>query len=138
MIFPNLDAQTTETTLPMYRDWALDETRQQLATRGGKPYYVDGLPALRTWIWKALVTDRNTYSAYSKEFGNDLRLIERTTDLDIVKSELKRLISEALLVSPYIKNVRDFSFERSDSAIYVTCTVDTVYGETEVSYEHLQ
>lgn len=138
MIFPNIDAPATEQALPLYRDWAFDEARQQLATRGGKTYYVDGLPALKTWIWKALVTDRNTYTAYSKEFGNDLRQLERTTDLEILKSELKRLITEALIVSPYIKAVRDFTFEQIGSGIHVACTVDTVYGETEARYEYVQ
>ncbi len=139
MIFPDIAVRPQEQKqpLPLYRDWAFDETTGQLATRGDKNYYTEGLPALKTWIWKALSTKRNTYVAYGPNFGGDLHALRGISNEDILCSELQRLIKEALLVSPYITSVDGFSFSRKNDTVHVSCTVKTVYGETEVNYDYI-
>ena len=50
---------------------------------------------------------------------------------------LRRMVRDALLVSPYITEVDGFSVSQSGSTVTVACTVRTIYDsfETEVTLE---
>ena len=117
------------------RDWAFDLETKQFLRKGGRQYLEEGREALKNWIWKALKTPRDRYAAYSSEFGEEFDQIQGITDFDLIQEELERMITDALLVSPYINHVRGFSFEREGSVVYVHFTADTAFGELETETE---
>lgn len=96
--------------------------------------YVDELESVRQAIYLILNTERYAWIIYSWDYGREFdRLIGQP--IDLVLSELKRLIQEALLQDDRIESVDNFSFETGRNYIHVTFTAYTIYGETEIETE---
>lgn len=134
-LFPELTVAnlSDEKRLPMYREWAFDFEKEELKTKHGKYYLVEGNEALKIWIYKALKTERYIFVAYTKNYGSEVStLIGIVEDEDILFSEISRYIEESLLVNPYIVSVGDFSFSHPKGGeINVKFSVSTVYGDME-------
>ena len=130
-IFPFISPEILEngqiSELPMFREYAYDFENN---------YLVEGNEALRIWIFKALTTERFRYTAYDSAFGSEIHtLIGSSSHSDIVKSELKRFIIEALMVNPYISEISDFTFTQAKSGLQVEFTCTTIYGLAQVEWE---
>lgn len=139
-IFPFISPEILEheqsRELPLFREYAYDFVNNRLLLRNGNTYLVEGNEALRIWIFKALTTERFRYTAYDSAFGSETHtLIGSPSHSEIVKSELKRFIIEALMVNPYISEINDFIFTQTGSGLQVEFTCTTVYGLTQVSWE---
>ncbi len=90
---------------------------------------------MQIWIYKALLTPRFRHVAYTKAYGSEIHtLLGQAVSRDILESELRRFIIEALMVNPYIVELNGFRFEfsRAGVTVYFDCT--TVYGEMRQSY----
>lgn len=140
MIFPDWGTAPTETggELPLFREWAVDWDEGRLALKNGEPYLLEGKEALQVWVRLALHLESRRFacSAHSHDYGNELdSLLGRCADSGIRDSQLRRMVRDALLVSPYITEVDGFAVEQSGSAVTVVCTVHTIYDsfETEVT-----
>ncbi|MCM1339786.1 MAG: DUF2634 domain-containing protein [Muribaculaceae bacterium] len=128
-------AQTAE--LPVFKELAFNFETGQLKTMGGRYYYVEKNEAIKVWIWKALKSSRYTYLAYSTDYGNEIHtLIGRYLAKQLLYSELKRMIEEALLCNPYILSLTDFRVEQKGSVVTCTFEVNTVYGTTAQAYTY--
>ena len=142
MIFPDWGAaaaQSDNTRLPLYTEWAVDWDKNAFALRNGTPYTVTGTEALKIWVRCALhpASVRFLHSAHSADYGNQIaEYMADAANQGILESLLKREIQDALLISPYITAVDGFSFMRNGSRLTVRFTVHTVYEdfttETEV------
>lgn len=136
---PNTLTDTTElqTTveLPIFKELAVDFETGQLKTRGGQYYYVEKNEAIKVWCWKALFSSRYTYLAYSTNYGNEIyTLIGRYLDKQLLYSELRRMIEEALLCNPYITSLSDFDITREGAKVVCNFSVNTVYGNVAQAY----
>lgn len=136
MIFPDWNTkETNKTPLPLIREWAVDWETGELKRRDGEPYTVTGDEAVKIWVRLALDAKcvRFLYSAHSHDYGNELgALFGYSMNRGILESELKRRITDALLVCPYITGAEDFSFEVQGSGMTVHFTVKTVYNSFEM------
>lgn len=138
MLFPDWNTtQTKNAALPLAREWAVDFDTGELLRRDGEPYTVTGDEAVKIWVKLALDAKcvRFCFSAHSHDYGNELgALFGRSMDSGILESELKRRITDALCVCPYITGAEDFAFETQGSGVTAHFTVKTVYNsfETEV------
>ena len=87
--------------------------------------------ALMLWVEKAIRTQIDRYNMYSgKKYGayiEDL-VIGKSYGFDFVESEMKREIETALLRHEDILAVTGLSAVRSSSALNVTFTLKTIYG----------
>ena len=129
----------TAVELPIFKELAFDFETGQLKKRGGQHYYVEKNEALKIWIWKALFTSRFTYLAYSTNYGNEIyTLIGRYLHKDLLYSELRRMIEEALLCNPYIKSLSDFQIEREGAKVTCNYSVNTVYGSVAQYYTYTE
>lgn len=120
--------------LPLFKEYAVDWDNKTLLLKDGRPYLLTGNEALKVWIYKALhpQTQLFKYNAYSDNYGNEImNLISRFVNTDIKHAELQRIISEALLVNPYILNLSDFVFSQIGSKMTIEFTVQTVYGKID-------
>ncbi|MTI56164.1 DUF2634 domain-containing protein [Geosporobacter ferrireducens] len=97
--------------------------------------YIDKLEAMKQAIYKILMTDRYKYLIYNWNYGFEISdLIGKPRAF--VYPELKRRITEALLVDDRITAVDSFEFEETDRAVVlVKFTVHTTFGEVEASKE---
>lgn len=135
MIFPDwgtVSAQTANSTLPPFTEWAVDWDAGTLAMRNGNFYTVTGTEAVKIWVWRALHPESRRFccTAWSADYGNELEhLLGGVTDQGILESRLKQYIRDALLILPYITAVDTFSFARAGSLVEASFTVHTIYDE---------
>ena len=125
------------TALPLLREAAMDfETGQPVLEPGGDVRRVEGLEAVRVWVWRALQPDnvRFAYSAHTERYGNQLHLLAGKA-LPEAESRLAGLVREALLVCPYITGVERFAFTREGARLKAAFTVRTVYGQMRMESE---
>ena len=129
------DAATVD--LPLFQEYAWDFERDCfLYDVNGQHILLTGNPALEVWIYKALKTERFEYLAYSWQYGIELKpFIGKVMGVQERYSELRRVITECLMVNPYIRSIDSFSITPENRAelIRVHITLTTVYGEVEIN-----
>jgi len=96
----------------------------------GKVVEVDGVEAYRQWAQKTLLTPRYRHPIYSRNYGQEFEdLLRRNLTRAGNESEIKRMVTEALMVDPRTASVGDFTFDWQEDTVYFTCTVTTAQGE---------
>ncbi len=134
-ITPPEDSQRVTGSLPMFREYAYDFANNCLLLKDGQTYLVEGNEALRIWIFKALATERFRYTAYDAVFGSEINALPgQVLNQAVLQAEIKRFITEALMVNPYIVKLDNFQFERRLSGISVDFDVTTIYGSEPFSW----
>lgn len=123
--------------LPLFQEYAWDFERDCfLYDVNGRHLLLTGNPALEVWIYKALKTERFEYLAYSWQYGIELKpFIGKVMGVQERYSELRRVITECLMVNPYIRSIDSFSITSENRAelVRVHITLTTVYGEVEIN-----
>ena len=77
-----------------------------------------------------------SYTAYDSACGSEIHtLIGSAIHSEIVTSELKRFIIEALMVNPYISELSNFQFTRTESGVQVEFDCTTIYGAMTVEWD---
>jgi len=137
-IFPFLDVppeaeQEVAGELPLFREYGWNAEKGDFTMKDGNPVELEGREALRVWIYKALVTERFRYLAYTWDYGSELeRLIGSTFSARAKQSEAERYVREALLMNPYIVDIKDMEVSFEGDTLQVQFTAATVYGEVNV------
>ena len=137
--FPFIGAMRdiVEGDLPLFQEYAWDFERDCfLYDVNGRHILLSRNPALEVWIYKALKTERFEYLAYSWQYGIELKpFIGKVMGVQERYSELRRVITECLMVNPYIRSIDSFSITPENRAelIRVHITLTTVYGEVEIN-----
>jgi len=112
-------------------DWSL-VTRDFIIT-DGQIKVLEGLPALKIWIYKTLLTQRGRYAAYTWDYGNDLEtLIGSSLVREVLTSEAKRITEEALYINEHILNLKNFTAWLEDNTMHIEFIAVTDSGEVEV------
>nr|DAX50278.1 MAG TPA: Protein of unknown function (DUF2634) [Caudoviricetes sp.] len=123
--------------LPLFQEYAWDFERDCfLYDVNGRHILLTGNPALEVWIYKALKTERFEYLAYSWQYGIELKpFIGKVMGVQERYSELRRVITECLMVNPYIKSIDSFSTTPENRAelVRLHITLTTVYGEVAIN-----
>lgn len=136
-ITPPADSPAAANSLPLFKEYAYDFANNCLLLKDGQTYLVEGNEALRIWIFKALATERFRYTAYDAAFGSEIdSLPGLVLNQAILQAEIKRFITEALMVNPYIVKLDNFKFERSLSGLKVDFEAETIYGVEPFSWQY--
>lgn len=131
--FAAVQSTQTETELPLFKEYAWDFDNDCFIFDGdGKHILLEGNDAMKIWCYKALKTERFMYLAYTHGFGIELYpFMAKVMGVMQRKSELKRMITEALMVNPYIVSVDSITFDEDkrneDMELHIVLT--TIYGE---------
>ena len=75
------------------------------------------------------------YLAYSWRYGVQLKqFIGKVMGVQERKSELRRMITECLLVNPYIKSIEKMDFVETDynRDLQINITLTTIYGKMTI------
>lgn len=125
----------TSNVLPPYHEVAWDYYSNDILIQNGNPIIVEGNEAIKVWCYKALNTPRYDYYIYSWDYGTELQdLIGKSYTKDLTESEAKRYIEEALMINPYIKEVRVTSCAFDGDTLSAKIIVETIYeGEVVVN-----
>ncbi|MBG9774210.1 DUF2634 domain-containing protein [Brevibacillus laterosporus] len=98
---------------------------------GGIGGMIDGETAVRQFIRKAIITARFRFPIYDGEYGCELvDLIGQDLPIELLRSEIPRVITEALIYADRIDDVYDFEIERGADKLTVSFYVDTTDGLT--------
>lgn len=133
-LFPIIQPEVVqeETELPLYREVKWDFEKGEPVFRGGEPVVAEGAEAIKTWVWKAIVTERARYEIYSWDFGSEVEsLIGQPYTDELKRAEAVRYVREALEINPYITEVTAASVDFDNGVLTIDVTVDTVYGEVQ-------
>ncbi len=137
-IFPFIDGRvvtsiSNNNELPLLREYKWDFTQNQFELEDGKFKIVEGLEAVKIWIYKALKTQKARFPIYSKDYGHDLeKMIGKEQSEGYVLSQGRRYLKEALLISPYITNLREVKVNFNKDSLEFKFTAETVYGEVRI------
>lgn len=133
--FPFISAATeTADDLPLFKEYAWDfETDKFRYDGNGNHILLTGNDALEVWIYKALKTERFSYLAYSWGYGIELKpFIGKVMSVQERYSELKRVITECLMVNPYIKSIDSVTFSQDGPSVTCRITLTSIYGEVSM------
>ena len=136
--FPFVGATRVQdtSTLPLFKMYGWDFDKDCfICDEEGHPILLEGNEALKIWIIKALKTERFMYLAYSWRYGADLKkFIGRVLGVQERRSELRREITECLLVNAYIKSIEKMEFVETENGkdLQINITLTTIYGKMTV------
>ena len=123
-------AASQRADLPLYTDVAMDYDAMEPRWESGEPVIVTGLEAVKGWAWRAIDTARYRYPCFSWSYGCELEnLIGQPYQAETKKSEAERYVTEALLVSPYIREARASNVRFEGSTLHMEVELSTVYGK---------
>ena len=104
------------------RTWALDFEAGRI--RG----VTNGEPALRQFVIKTLKTERYRHVIYTDDYGNELQtLIGADMSDDLLKSEVPRMVREALIYDDRVEDVA-VEFRREGDKLFIAATVTPASG----------
>lgn len=111
--------------LDIPREYELDFETGQLTGR-----IVEGIAAVKIWIWMALKTTRFRHAMFSWDYGTEIEsLIGQGYSEEHVETEVFRMVSETLRVNKYITDITNFSATVTDDQLEISFIVNTLYGE---------
>lgn len=137
-IFPFIDPQEVETEeaeLSMAVEYDWDFEKLEFKFRDGKMYLVEGVDAVRIWIWKLFMTTRYREVIFNWDYGSDLEnLIGQGYTQGYLNSEAERYVREAIEynLSDYVTGVRDVVVTFDEGTLTIEFTAITIYGEVEI------
>lgn len=85
----------------------------------GKFIELTGLPYLRVWIKKALLSNREIPT-----------LIGYNLHPDYTRAELERMVTETLLVNEAVTAIENFSFTQEGARLTVSFDVSSIFGSS--------
>ena len=107
------------------REFGIDFTTGQLTG-----IIVEGVEAIKVWIYFALQIARYRYFICSWEYGNEIEdLYGKGYSAEHLESEISRMIEECLLENEYIEKVVVENTEYKLGKLKAKVTVTTIYEE---------
>jgi len=118
-------------------EYAYDfENNELLTDSQGQHYFVYGNEAMKIWIYKCMLTARFKYSAYSEQFGTEVfELVGEVISSKLKKEEIKRYITEAIMVHPFMVSITKIDIEQKREQATVTVYYTTVFSDEVVKVE---
>lgn len=109
------------------KEYEIDFKTGQLTGR-----IVEGLEAIKIWIWLVLQTPRYRYYVYTWDYGNEFEdLIGQGYTEEYIEAEAKRMTEDCLLINENIQSISEFSVSMENETLTVTFTANTIYGDIE-------
>ncbi len=112
----------------MPREYGIDFATGQLS---GK--IVEGLEAIKVWIWLCMHTERFRHAIYSADYGTSLeQYIGHMLSEEYINTDCESEITDALLINKYIESIEDFEAVRNSDSLNISFRVVTKFGNIEV------
>lgn len=131
--FASVATTPVDTELPLFKEYAWDfDTDHFIYDSNGNHILLEGNEAIKIWCYKALKTERFMYLAYTHGFGIELYpFMAKVMGVLERKSELRRMVTEAIMVNPYILSVDSITFDETSRGedMEINIVMTTVYGE---------
>lgn len=120
-----------EVSIP--KEYAWDFEKNDFKLKDGKFQIVEGIEAIKIWIWKALKTSKAIYPIYSEDYGQEFEgLIGKGISKSLAESEAERLTLECLKENEHILGITNFKADKSKDVLSITFTAITDCGEVMI------
>ena len=95
---------------------------------------VDGIEAVKQAIRKAIITSRYKNLIYDSDYGSEVSdmIYDEDSTPELIETALPELIKDTLSQDTRILDVYDFEFKFEDDKAYISFSVDTIYGKTDI------
>ena len=94
---------------------------------------VEGIEAIKVWIWLCLHTERFRHAIYSADYGTSFeQYIGHVLSDEYINTDCESEISDALLINEYIESVEDFEAVKDGEHLRVSFRALTKFGNIEV------
>lgn len=131
LTIPTTVSSNPVTQQRVYATYDWDFQTGDFKLQDGKLVQLTGMPYLKVWMQKALLTAKDTLIYSGTEYGNGIYdLIGQDFHPDYQKSEYIRMIQECLLQNDAITSVSNFTFSQSGSRFAISFTVQSIFGTT--------
>jgi phage baseplate assembly protein W len=122
------EIEETETTEPLLT-YKIDFENKRLTGE-----LINGIEAIRQFVYLALRTPRYAYAIYSDEYGSEIEelLSDSEVTTEFKKMELPRLIEEALIYDDRISEVNNFEIKHIADQFHIKFTVVSNVGVLEM------
>ena len=137
-IFPFIDPQEIEIEgreVPYAKEYAWDFEELEFKFKDGKMYLVEGLEAIKIWLWKLFMTTRYREVIFDWDYASELEsLIGQGYTQGYLNSEAERYVREAIKynLSDYVTGVRNVVVTFNEGRLTIEFTAITIYGEVEI------
>ena len=129
-----VNIENSNNELPMYYEVGWNYIKDEPLIENNEFVIVEGNESIKVWIYKAIKTARYQYPIYSWDYGCEISsLIGQKYTKGLTKSEAERYIKEAILINPYVTDVKIIDINFSEDILSVSIQVDTIYGEVNVN-----
>ena len=129
-----VNIENSNNELPMYYEVGWNYIKDEPLIENNEFVIVEGNEAIKVWIYKDIKTARYQYPIYSWDYGCEISsLIGQKYTKGLTKSEAERYIKEAILINPYVTDVKIIDINFSEDILSVSIQVDTIYGEVNVN-----
>ncbi|MSS91378.1 DUF2634 domain-containing protein [Eisenbergiella tayi] len=128
-IFPTFaEKEKPVKTIDIPREYGIDFETGELTGE-----IVEGLEALKVWIWICLKVERFRYPAYSWVYGSELeQYIGKAYSDEFIQFDAPRAVEEALKVNPHIQGIKDFESIIDGEKLRMSFTVISDIGEASI------
>lgn len=93
---------------------------------------VEGIEAIKIWIWLALQTPRYRYYVYTWDYGNEFEdLIGQGYSEEYIEAETKRMTEDSLLINKNIQGITNFAVNMENDTLTISFVANTIYGNVE-------
>lgn len=94
---------------------------------------VEGIEAIKAWIWLCLHTERFRHAIYSADYGTSFeQYIGHVLSDEYINTDCESEISDALLINEYIESIEDFEAIKDGEHLRVSFRAVTKFGNIEV------
>lgn len=118
--------------LPLLKEYGVDFSTGQLTGQ-----IVEGLEAIKVWLWIVFNTERYVHGIYSWDFGHELRELIKDEDADdeeYLQAVGEEMVMDALSVNEYITDC-EVEITKEKDILKVKLKASTVYGDIEEGYD---
>lgn len=140
-IFPFLDPQAVldgTQALPVAREVKWDFAAGRPVYRAGQPVFVERAAAVAVWAWNALHTERWRWPLFTGNYGNEIdSLMGQTWSEDYKRAEVRRYVTECLMVSPYVKRLDNMAITFHAGKLIVKFDLVSIYGMVQMEVNDL-
>ena len=112
----------------MPREYGIDFDTGQLT---GK--IVEGIEAIKVWIWLCLHTERFRHAIYSSDYGTSFeQYIGHALSDEYINTDCESEVTDALLINDYIESIENFGAVKDGEHLRISFRVMTKFGSLEV------
>lgn len=123
------EANSTVNVKDIPREYGIDFSTGKLTGN-----IVEGIEAIKVWVWNCLKTERYRHAIYSWQYGTEYeQYIGQTVTDEYLQNDCKTETEEALMVNPYITGIDDFTAELDGTSLHISFTLNTTLGSMEVN-----